>query len=144
VAVTIQLMYHSHATEEFSTDDLLKLLFDARIYNHSHQISGLLLHSKGEFLQVLEGEPEYVDELFEKISRDYRHERVTLFQRKEIKQREFVQWAMGFENLSETSKQKIHGFSNFLEDDHQQLDDSMFSHDAKRLILCFKTLQKSA
>jgi hypothetical protein len=94
MVVTIQLMYHSHAAEEFSTDDLLKLLFDARIYNHSHQISGLLLHSKGEFLQVLEGEPEYVDELFEKISRDHRHERVTLFQRKEITQREFAQWGL--------------------------------------------------
>jgi hypothetical protein len=137
-------MYHSHASEEFSTDDLLKLLIEARIHNQSQQISGLLLHSKKEFLQVLEGEPDVVESLYEKICNDPRHERVTLFQRKQIPHKEFTQWAMGFENLSEVSKRLIHGFSNLLEDDGQQLNETEFSHDARRLVLCFKEMQMKA
>ena len=91
-----QLIYASAATVPFSDRDLQELLADARTTNESLGLSGMLLFDDGSFLQVLEGERDAVLSLFEKIQEDSRHTNVRILLQKEIDERSFGDWRMGF------------------------------------------------
>jgi hypothetical protein len=49
------LVYVSSATKPFSPDELSELLAQARVDNAALGITGMLLYSNGNFMQVLEG-----------------------------------------------------------------------------------------
>lgn len=59
-----QIIYISSATVPFSADDLNPLLRKAKIRNHSAGLTGMMVYSRGEFLQALEGETAAVLETF--------------------------------------------------------------------------------
>jgi hypothetical protein len=62
----------------------------------------MLMTSGGIFYQVLEGPPEAVDELFQKIAADARHKDVLLLSAQEdVADRQFPSWAMKKVNLDE-------------------------------------------
>ena len=69
----VHLVYTSIAAREFSKEDHTELLKKSRAANELLGVTGMLLFSEGNFFQVLEGEPEVVDALYTKISRDPRH-----------------------------------------------------------------------
>lgn len=75
----------------------------------------MLLHHSGSFLQVLEGEKEKVEALYDKIERDPRHG-ATLILVKETGPRAFGDWSMGFAELDEETLAKIEGANGFLEE----------------------------
>ena len=56
--------------------DLISLLTEVRGLNESRNISGLLLHKNQSFFQVIEGSRARVQETFNNIMRDQRHEGV--------------------------------------------------------------------
>ena len=112
----LQLVYASAATYEFSSLELEGLLFKARSNNQSRNISGVLLQKENSFLQVLEGEPEAVRELFTKISADPRHSRVKILAKSMRDARVFADWSMGFVNLNEFSCQ-LEGFIDVMSHD---------------------------
>ena len=60
----IHIIYVSKETEDFSNDKILKLLDGARSNNTKLDVTGMLLYSEGSFFQILEGEEEIVDQLF--------------------------------------------------------------------------------
>lgn len=62
--------------------------------NATHGISGVLIATKTHFLQVLEGGFEVLNETFERISRDTRHEKIQLISFAEVEERRFGEWAM--------------------------------------------------
>ncbi|HVV85277.1 MAG TPA: BLUF domain-containing protein [Kofleriaceae bacterium] len=92
----IQLVYASHATAPFTVGALQDLLRRARAHNTEVDVSGMLLHVGGAFLQVLEGAAAAVDELYAHIARDRRHQRIVLLVRRELDERCFADWSMGF------------------------------------------------
>jgi hypothetical protein len=92
----IQLMYASTAREPFTAEELAALLLQARAQNHERGLTGLLVYHGGAFLQVLEGRGEAVTEVFERIGRDPRHADLRLLIRREVDEREFGEWSMGF------------------------------------------------
>lgn len=92
----LQLIYVSAATRPFTTLQLRDLLSGARTNNTRLDVSGFLLHQQGWFLQVLEGEPAAVEGLFERIGFDPRHGRVLTLSRREVTERNFGDWSMGF------------------------------------------------
>jgi hypothetical protein len=96
----IQLVYSSHATAPFSPDALRALLIRARANNTVLGVSGMLLHVDGAFLQVLEGTDDSVHKLFVHIGEDRRHHRVLLLLQREISERNFGDWSMGFFDAS--------------------------------------------
>ncbi|CAN5790879.1 hypothetical protein BH11MYX2_BH11MYX2_07760 [soil metagenome] len=91
-----QLVYTSVATTAFTADLLRKLLVGARANNTGLGVSGMLLHVEGSFLQVLEGERAVVDALYVKIGTDRRHARVSVLVSREVTERNFPDWSMGF------------------------------------------------
>ena len=96
----IQLIYSSAATHPFAPEALRTLLVRAREHNTTADVSGMLLHVDGAFLQVLEGIPEVVRALFTRITADPRHTRVLLLLSQDIQARNFPDWSMGFFDAS--------------------------------------------
>lgn len=94
-----QLIYSSHATVPFEAHHLEWLLSQARTFNGAHSITGILLYSNAQFLQVLEGEEAVVRALFTRIQRDPRHRDVLIHADKAITQRAFPDWHMVFQAL---------------------------------------------
>jgi hypothetical protein len=92
----IQLIYTSAAARPFTTEALRELLRRARETNTALGVSGLLLHVDGTFLQLLEGERDAVQGLYDRISRDPRHARVVTLLARDIDERNFPDWSMGF------------------------------------------------
>lgn len=67
------LCYASRASRRLDGADLLPLVRGAREYNVAHEITGCLLYGAGYVVQVLEGPPRHVLELFRRIRADQRH-----------------------------------------------------------------------
>ena len=99
VVEVFQLGYASAATRPFSDEELVELLSRARIKNESLGVTGMLLYHEGSFLQILEGDQERVESLYETISRDPRHTDAMLLFRRDGEQRHFDEWTMGFHRV---------------------------------------------
>lgn len=97
----IRLTYISQATKPFSTDDLLTLLQNCRQTNTLNGLTGVLLYHNECFLQVLEGDEDKVNKTYAAIKKDRRHKNVTEMEREIITERQFADWSMGFEEITE-------------------------------------------
>lgn len=132
----IHLIYCSAARERFTPRMLAELLQDARRFNSQHGITGILLYTDGSFFQVLEGDEKTLDALFASISRDPRHNQVTLIIREPIRRRTFADWTMGYADMSAAEVNSIAGASDFFTkgESYANLDPSR----AKKILAAFK------
>lgn len=73
------------------------ILSASRANNAMQDITGLLLHIDGGFLQILEGEDRAVGELYVRIAADPRHREPRILLDREITARAFTGCSMGFE-----------------------------------------------
>ena len=64
----LQLIYFSTAQLGLSVQELEKILVSAVANNQRKGVTGLLLFNGLNFLQILEGAPAEVDDLYDKIS----------------------------------------------------------------------------
>lgn len=110
------LIYASTATNAFSDEQLKELLIMSRLNNKKWDLTGMLLHSNGNFFQVLEGSPENIKSLFEIIKRDERHQSITQIIYEPIAKRDFDAWTMGFVNLDESVLNELTGSNDFFSD----------------------------
>ena len=108
-----RLLYMSSESFPFSSDSLLSILNPSMKRNAVLDVTGLLLYSSGNFLQVLEGPQTVVEDLYGRIRRDARHRGVTILLQGRIPGREFADWSMGFRNLNLESE-KMPGFNPIL------------------------------
>jgi len=95
---------------------LLDLLHDARDYNAADGITGLLLYREGCFLQILEGKPDLVEDVSQRIARDLRHHEVEVLLDQEVDTRLFPQWSMEAVELERLQKAGLPGLSMDLAD----------------------------
>ena len=109
----IHLIYSSAASYEFSGEELIKLLEKARAHNGSIDVTGMLLYTEGSFFQILEGEPNVVDQLFAKITQDPRHRQVVTIMREPIPKRSFGEWTMGYTKVTPLDVGEIVGLNDF-------------------------------
>lgn len=72
-----------------------RLLSVSRIVNARLGVTGMLLSSEDCFAQILEGAPDAVGEVFDRIGRDWRHAGITLLRDEAVAGRAFADWAMG-------------------------------------------------
>jgi hypothetical protein len=94
----ITIVYASRAVRPMDETALTELLHAARARNASEGVSGLLLYAYEGFMQQLEGEAGAVDAIYASIQNDRRHTDIRLLSRREIAERRFPDWAMGFEH----------------------------------------------
>ena len=134
----IFLVYVSSATKLFSEPELVNLLEKARENNLRSGITGMLLYSNGNFIQVIEGEKLPVLALHEKIQTDPRHTNILTLLQRPITERMFDNWSMGFRNLDLITEEIMPGFNSFLQ---ETLRPEMLSQNAERvykLLLTFR------
>ena len=106
------LVYTSHASRHFKEEDLVSLLKECRAFNKEHDITGMLLHIQGKFIQVLEGSQQEVVSLFEQIAIDPRHNRVAVVVEGDSESRIFKNWSMGFKRLTDDQAIHLSGFKD--------------------------------
>jgi hypothetical protein len=90
-----QITYMSDAVGEVTDDVLENILEASRRNNTKEEVTGLLLHQDGHYIQVIEGELEAVVTCFERICQDPRHQNLRTLLRSDIRERLFKNWAMG-------------------------------------------------
>ncbi len=95
-----QLVYSSDATTPMQAEDLESLLTLARQANAEKGITGALVYINGVFLQVLEGDAAVLRSLMAKITRDVRHEAVSVLQEGEVPAAVFADWDMAYLSAS--------------------------------------------
>ncbi|WP_375434693.1 BLUF domain-containing protein [uncultured Hymenobacter sp.] len=106
----IHIIYISRAVHPLSDQDLQALLSQCRRDNAQHNVTGVLFYSHGNIAQLIEGEPEILEPLFEKISRDGRHSNVVKLVSKLISVRSFPDWSMAFHPLEPVGFETLQGF----------------------------------
>ena len=108
----ISITYISKETSPFSSIDLVKLLDHCHKNNPLRGITGMLIYGNGTFLQCVEGEPNDVEQLLEKIKIDSRHKDFKILSDIKIQNRLFSKWDMGFERLTEESTTEVPGLNS--------------------------------
>jgi hypothetical protein len=120
----------------FRPTELDELLSKCRINNASLGITGILLFNEGSFFQVLEGEKKAVESLYEKISKDKRHNKATKIIMEPIKERSFEDWTMGYPELTSKELATIPGLNDFFTRGNSYLE--LGEGRAKALLSAFK------
>jgi hypothetical protein len=88
------IIYRSRCTSVADLNLVNSILESSTRNNAANGVTGVLIATKTDFLQVLEGEFEAVNATFERISRDTRHTRIQLISFTEIEERRLGEWAM--------------------------------------------------
>jgi hypothetical protein len=94
--MTYQIIYCSESATPMQTDELEEILQHARGSNAAKGITGALIYVDGIFLQILEGEAGVVQELMARISKDLRHETVTVLKEGVVASASFSDWRMAY------------------------------------------------
>lgn len=108
-----QLMYYSTARHEQGDAQLLEILEVSRRNNAAVGITGLLLYGDGVFFQVLEGDEETVKACFERIKLDNRHQHMLIAAKRNVPQRSFEDWAMGYMPLDRELHEGVEALIRF-------------------------------
>ena len=109
----ISLIYASRSTEFFHEHEIPELLQQVRIANAKQEITGMLLYINGSFLQVLEGQPEMVDAVFNRILIDKRNAQVRPIARESISERSFEGWTMMHKTLDAVEAGELIGETDY-------------------------------
>ena len=110
----LEIIYVSAAAPDFKNADLPKILEISRQLNAEVEVTGVLLHTEGSFIQVLEGPRPAVETKFARIEQDPRHTHVAVLKRGSIETRRFAEWSMGYSDLSVKRPRELEGFTDFL------------------------------
>lgn len=90
------LVYASRGLQTFSEGDLLQLLASARERNDDHRVTGMLVYAGNSFLQLIEGDDDHVEIIWDRIRLDPRHTGLRVLQDGPATGRLFSEWTMGF------------------------------------------------
>jgi hypothetical protein len=106
-----RLIYTSQATNPFKKRELLDLLHDARRYNSINSIYGFLYYEDEFFFQVIEGETQLINNLWDRIKKDKRHNNVRIVSNNLIHDYLFAKWSMGSIEFKDPKLSIIPGIS---------------------------------
>lgn len=114
-ASTYHVLYRSRATSAPTEAELQALLEWSRTYNAQQQLTGLLLYSDGQFVQLLEGPEAAVRALYARIQQDLRHTQVVTLSEGPGPHRWFSEWSMAFGYVDAVA---LHHLSQAVETQH--------------------------
>ncbi|WP_286075727.1 BLUF domain-containing protein [Stenotrophomonas sp. 59] len=88
------IAYVSRAQPDLSAERLHRLVEDAARFNKLAGVTGVLLHDGERFLQYIEGPPDGIDSVYERILQAGSHIDIIELGRGRLGQRQFPYWAM--------------------------------------------------
>jgi hypothetical protein len=89
------------SSAERQQEEIRTILASSRRNNSVCGITGALLFNTALFAQVLEGPLAKVEETFERIQRDLRHDDVVVLENAIIPGRDFPEWSMAFAGIDQ-------------------------------------------
>ena len=135
----ICIVYISSAKLGLTDSEIINIVEDARINNEKSEITGLLLFNRGNFMQLVEGDEQAIEALYEKIRKDNRHTEVKLLLKESITHRNFSTWTMAFRNIEKLKKINPEIFNSFLEDD---LNFSIYQQNPYKALQLLETFKR--
>jgi len=111
----LSLVYVSRAVVPFADADVAELLRKSREKNTALDLTGILLFKSNQFMQALEGPEDAVRSLYSVIEADPRHSGVRTVLDSVIEERQFPQWSMGYQPVTDDSLRDIPGYNDFLD-----------------------------
>ena len=94
------LTYTSLARLDLQSDDIEAIHRTARELNALEGITGLLIFNGTHFLQIIEGAPNAIDDLVERLRRDPRHNGLEIREERMVDSRSFPDWSMELVRVS--------------------------------------------
>ena len=107
----VRLIYASRLKKKLDHAAVEKIADVSRRNNKKLGVTGALCSSPRGFLQILEGPPEAVNELYNRIVRDPRHADVSLLEYVKVPFREFENWSMAYVRTDEIAQALLHKYS---------------------------------
>lgn len=104
---TYRIIYTSTATRLLGPAELERLLMQARIYNYSEGVGGVLLRAGLHFLEVLEGPEPAVAELYARIAADPRHQAVQALDAAKVRGPLFRHASLGFAEVESAELSRL-------------------------------------
>jgi Sensors of blue-light using FAD len=95
----VSITYVSSAVFAFNETTLQDLVAQCQRNNERLGVTGILVYSDGNFIQVIEGADLVTNALYDRIGLDARHRAVTVVARQLIDVREFQGWSMAYNIL---------------------------------------------
>lgn len=95
----VSITYVSSAVFRFNETTLLDLVDQCQANNERLGITGILVYSDGNFMQVIEGADLVTRALYERIKLDARHRGLFTVHEQSIEAREFLGWSMAYNIL---------------------------------------------
>lgn len=133
-----QLIYTSQAARPFTLVELADLLSRSRINNTRVDVTGMLVHDRGHFMQILEGRLRAIEPLYERIAKDPRHDHIALLAKFPVEKRVFADWSMGFYNADRFKPETLTGFHDFFGKDFSIANFGADVALAKRILVAFR------
>jgi hypothetical protein len=99
-----RLIYVSTASDGVDLNECKQILIQAHARNTNEDLTGLLAFNNQKFLQVLEGSRESISALYSKLLTDPRHRKLEVMGCKEIQERLWPKWSMGFAVANTTNR----------------------------------------
>ncbi len=118
------IVYLSAATWLYSQSEMLDILTTSRKNNTALDVTGLLIYHEGSIFQILEGDEEVIQNLFDKISGDKRHKRIIKIQDESLAARNFREWSMAFKEVSNEDWSQLQGFFNLDKENFKSINAS--------------------
>lgn len=118
-----QLVYVSKRKSICTAEEIQDILAACERNNPSLGITGVLLYSDDQFIQLVEGEPDTLKGLYDKIKEDDRHENCTMISYAPASDRSFPNWHMGSKKLGEDTV----NFNTQIKSDEKELFENILA-----------------
>jgi hypothetical protein len=133
-----RIAYVSTASAYFDEPEIRRLLKHSIEQNARSDITGILLHKDGQFMQLLEGDEEDVMATFNRISNDPRHHNIFVLIKQPVEQRHFPGWFMAFRDLDRLKRQGMIGYDEFFDTQLTGQEFATKPDRCEKLLLLFK------
>jgi hypothetical protein len=100
----IRAIYVSNFIDKLKQDydaQVENILEVARSKNLDFNITGILKVNNNDFMQIIEGDVDPIEQLLNNISLDDRHKNFTIIYKENIKERLYADWTMAFKQVEE-------------------------------------------
>lgn len=137
------ILYVSQARKPFERAELRDLLEHSRKRNDQDGITGLLVYrynddfDRGNFLQILEGPDDAIEDVWRRISGDRRHHTIVVIEEGKIDKRAFADWSMGFKNADAGDLKGHPAFTDMGSDAFWRKAEELETREAMDLLLDF-------
>lgn len=126
---------NSNMDRDVMASDIDEILMKSQENNALVDVTGALIFNAGVFGQVLEGPIDAVEETFERIQMDDRHDSITILESCRIERRSFSGWSMGFVGSDLVSAELFGGIGRKTEFDLASLNGQQIFETLRALAL---------